>query len=67
MNLYEIVVESLQSCKGNWRKLSEVSGVDYSTLCKIASGVAKDPRFSNLDGLYNGLKEMKLLKTKKAA
>jgi hypothetical protein len=43
----------LEGTKNRWPELSRASGVPYSTITKIAQGVARDPRVSTIQRLLD--------------
>lgn len=51
------VVDRLNACKGNWRLISKRSGVPYSSLCKIAQGVNKNPGALTVEALAAELRD----------
>mgnify|MGYP003639291985 CR=1 FL=1 len=51
IDMHKFVVEQLRSRKGDWKNISESTGVPYFTISKIASGVTGDPRISSCQRL----------------
>lgn len=43
---------ALQTVKGRWRSVADLSGVPYSTVTKIAQGHTDDPRMDTAARLY---------------
>jgi len=56
-NLLAYIVAKLKSHTGSWPKIAEKTGVPYFTISKIASGVTKDPRISNVQALVDYFRE----------
>lgn len=53
IDMHQFVVEQLRLRKGDWKAISEASGVPYFTVSKIASGATEDPRISSCQKLAN--------------
>jgi len=54
----EDVVRRLDAEKGNWRRISEISGVPYDTLTKIAQGKTTNPRVETIANLDDALRQV---------
>lgn len=50
-----LVVDELNSRKGEWPAIAQEAGVSYSWLCKVAQGVIKNPRYQQVQKLANVL------------
>lgn len=55
-DLLEQVRAKLHERRGEWRQISESSGVPYFTLAKIASGATDNPRWRTISRLSEYLK-----------
>ena len=49
--------EQLHLRRGEWRSISERSGVPYFTISKISMGTTKDPRWKTVHALASTLSE----------
>lgn len=55
--MHDAVLRLLEARKGDWRAISEESGVPYSTLCKVAQGWIPNPSVHTVQTLYDYLTE----------
>jgi predicted transcriptional regulator len=54
-DLINEVKDQLRKRRGEWRQISDRSGVPYFTLAKIASGATSNPRWRTLSRLSEEL------------
>jgi predicted transcriptional regulator len=54
-SMYDAVLRMLEARKGEWRVISDESGVPYSTLCKVAQGWIENPSVHSVQRLYDYL------------
>lgn len=51
--MLQAVQERLNQSKGAWKRIADTIPMPYGTLRKIADGKTKNPRFENVQTLYN--------------
>lgn len=54
--ILDYVSRGLNEHKGQWPAIARDTGVDYSTICKIAQGVRANPTIANLQPLMDWLR-----------
>lgn len=53
--ILENTISLLQSCKGDWVKVSAETGLDYNWITSVALGRIKNPGIINIEKLHDYL------------
>ena len=56
--MYEEIIQLLHKYRGQFRQISDRTGLDYDWLHQVARGVIKDPGIRKMETLYAHLLEL---------
>lgn len=56
--MYDEIINSLKKHKGNYRQISEATGLDYDWLHQVSSGRIKDPGIKKMEALKDHLDQI---------
>ncbi len=57
MNLYQETINRLQTLKGQYRRISKETGLDYDWLCQVASQRISDPGVKKIERLNSHIEK----------